>query len=61
MQEIKIEVGWTRQETKPRIRRKKDDGDGTAREKKAGKTEAEMDELCQPGHESHRNDKRRGP
>ena len=27
-------------------------------EKKARKTEAEMDGLCQPGHESHRNNKR---
>ena len=26
-------------------------------EKKARKTEAEMDGLCQPGHESHRNNK----
>ena len=35
-------------------------GDGTTREKKAKKTEAEMDGLCQPRHESHRNDERRG-
>ena len=35
-------------------------GDGTTREKKARKTEAEMDGLCQSGHESHRNDDRRG-
>ena len=42
-------------------RRKKDSGDGTIREKKARKTEAEMDVLCQPRHESHRNDERRGP
>ena len=27
-------------------------------EKNARKTEAEMDGLCQPGHESHRNDER---
>ena len=27
-------------------------------EKKAKKTEAEMYGLCQPGHETHRNDKR---
>ena len=31
------------------------------REKKARKTEAEMDGLCQSRHESHRNDVRRGP
>ena len=41
--------------------RKKDSGDGTTSEKKARKTEAEMDELCQPGHESHRNEKRLCP
>ena len=35
--------------------------DGTAREKKARKTEAEMDGLCQSRHESHLNDERRGP
>ena len=29
--------------------------------KKARKTEAEMDGLCQPRDESHRNDERRGP
>ena len=40
---------------------KKDSGDGTTREKKAGKTEAEMDGLCQPRHESYRNDEIRGP
>ena len=33
-------------------------GDSTTWEKKAEKTEAEMDGLCQPRHESHRNDKR---
>ena len=30
--------------------------DGTTWEKKKRKTEAEMDGLCQPGHESHQND-----
>ena len=30
-------------------------------EKKKRKTEAEMDGLCQPRHESHRNDERRSP
>ena len=38
-----------------------DSGDGTNRETKARKTEAEMDGLCQPRHKSHRNDERRGP
>ena len=56
MQERKIEVVWTRQEARPRIRRKKDSRDGTTWEKKKRKTEAEMDGLCQPRHESHRND-----
>ena len=56
MHESKIEVVWTRQEARPRLRRKKDSGDGTTGEKKARKTEAEMDGLCQPGHERHRND-----
>ena len=46
------------EETRPRIRRKKESGDGTTWEKKTKKTEAEMDGLCQPGHESHRNDGR---
>ena len=32
--------------------------DDTTREKKARKTEVEMDGLCQPRHESHRNDGR---
>ena len=41
--------------------RKTDSGDGTTREKKARKTESEMDGLCQQRHESHRNDERRGP
>ena len=58
VQESKIKVVWTLQEAIPRIRRKKDSGDGTTWEKKARKTEAEMDGLCQQGHESHRNDKR---
>ena len=43
MQESKIGVVRTRQEARPRIRRKKDSGDGTTWEKKARKTEAEMD------------------
>ena len=60
MQESTTEVVWPRKEARPRLRRKKDSGDGTTREKKARKTEAEMDGLYQPRHESHLNDERRG-
>ena len=56
VQESKTEVVWPRKEVRPRLGRKKDYGDGTTREEKARKTEAEMDGLCQPRHESHRND-----
>ena len=45
----------------PRLRSKEDSGDGTTWEKKARKTEPEMDGLYQPKHGSHRNDERRGP
>ena len=45
MQESKTGVPRTREETRPRIRRKKDSGDGTTREKKKRKTEAHMDGL----------------
>ena len=63
VQESSTDVVWPRIEAIPRHRGKKDSGDGTTREKKARKTEAEMghDGLCQPRHESHRNDERRGP
>ena len=61
VQESATEVVWPCKEARPRLRRKKDSGDGNTREKKARKTEAEMDELCQPRQESHRNDRRRGP
>ena len=61
VQESKAEVVWTREETRPRICRKKDSGDGTTRENKARKTEAEMDGLCKPRHVTHRNEERRGP
>ena len=61
VQESVTEVVWPRKEARPRLRRKKVSGDGTTREKKARKTEAEMDGLCQPRHESYRNDERRGP
>ena len=39
-------------------RRKKDSGDGTTWEKKKRKSEGEMDGLCQPRHESYRDNKR---
>ena len=58
VQESKTEVVWPRKESRPRIRRKKDSGDCATWEKKMRKTEAEMDGLCQPRHESHRNDER---
>ena len=61
MQESATEVVWPRKEARPRLRGKKYSGDGTTREKNARKTEAEMDGLCQPIHESHRNYERRGP
>ena len=61
VQESATQVVWPRKEVRPRLRRKSDSGDGTTREKKARKTEADMDGLCQPRHESHRNDERRGP
>ena len=54
----KIEVVWPHKEARPRIRRKKDSGDGTTCEKKKRNTEAEMDGLCQPRHESYRKYKR---
>ena len=46
-QESKTELVWPRKEMRPRLRRKKDSGDGTTWEKKARKTEAELDGLCQ--------------
>ena len=61
VQESATRVVWPRKEARPRLRRKTDFRDGSTREKKARKTEAEMDGLCQPRHESHRNDERRGP
>ena len=61
VQERATQVVSPRKEARQRLLRKKDSGDGTTREKKARKTEAEMDGLCQPRHESHRNDERRGP
>ena len=63
VQESATEVVWPGKKARPRLRktRKKDSGYGPIWEKKARKTEAEMDGLCQPRHESHRNDERRGP
>ena len=52
------EVAWPRKEARPRIRPKKYSGYGTNWEKNTRKTEAEMDGLCQPRHESHRYDER---
>ena len=61
MQESATQVVWARKKARPRLRRKKDSGDGTTREKKARKAETDIDGLCQPRHESHQNDERRGP
>ena len=61
VQESATQAVWPPKKARPRLRRKKDSGDGVTREKKARKTEADMDGLCQPRHESHRNDERRGP
>ena len=58
VQESVTKVVLPSKEARPRLRRKKDSGDGTTREKKARKAEAEMDGLCQPRHESHRSDER---
>ena len=58
VQQRATEVVWPRKETIPKLRRKTASGDGTTREKKARKTESEVDELCQPRHESHRYDKK---
>ena len=59
----KTEVVLTRKEARPRLRRKKDSGDGgpTTWEKKKRKTEAEKDGLCQPRHERYRNNGRLSP
>ena len=59
VQESATQVVWPRKEARPRPRRQKYSGDGNTLEKKARKTDAEMNGLCQ--HESHRNDERRGP
>ena len=61
VQESKTDVVGSRREARPRIRRMKDSEDGNTWEKKKRKTEAEMDGLCQPRHESHLNDERWSP
>ena len=58
VQESEIEVVWPCEEARSRIHQTKDSGDDATREKKARKTEAEMDGLCQPGHESYQDNKR---
>ena len=58
MQESEPEVVCTHEEMTQRLRRKKDSGDGTIWEKKKSKTKSEMDGLCQPRHESYRDNKR---
>ena len=50
VQENATQAVWSRKEAVPRLRKKNDSGDGNTREKKARKTEAEMDGLCQPRH-----------
>ena len=42
VQESATQVVWPRKESRPRLRRKKDSGDGTTRETKARKNEAEV-------------------
>ena len=55
----RTQVVWTREETEPILRRKKDSGDGNTWENKTmSKTEAEIDGLCQPAHEGCRDNKR---
>ena len=58
VRENKTEVVWPLKEARPRLRWKKDTGDGTTWGKKNRTTETEMDGLSQPRHESHRNDER---
>ena len=55
VQESNTEVVWTRKEASLRIRRKKDSGDCTTWEKATRTTDAEMDGLCHPKHDSYRN------
>ena len=50
-----MEMVWTREEMRIIIRRKADNGDGTTWEKK--KSKIEMDGLCQPRHESYRDNR----
>ena len=56
VQESATDVVCPRKEARPRLRRKKDSGDGTTRGMKPRKTESEMDGLCHPRYECHQND-----
>ena len=47
-------IKWLKIKVKVKVKVK----DGTTWKKKKTKTEAEMDVVCQPRHESHRNDER---
>ena len=58
LKESKTEAVWRLKEARPRLRRKKDSGDGNTREKRKRKTEAAMDGLCQPRHESYQDNRR---
>ena len=49
-------MAWAREEARPRNRRRKESGAGIPWDKKNRKTEEEMDGLCQPGHDSSRDD-----
>ena len=57
-QEIETEEVRTREGAIPLKRRKKVHVDGAIWKTKKRGTEAEMDGLCQPSHESHRNNTR---
>ena len=58
VQESETEGVWTREETIPILSRKRDSGDGTTWEKKKRKTEADMNGLFQPRHDSYRDNRR---
>ena len=59
MQSMSIElIGQVITDNTNTTSEEKDSGDGTTWEKKERNTEAEMDGLCQPIHESHQNDER---
>ena len=56
--ENETEMGWTREETRPRKCRKTDNGDGTTWEKKKRETKAEVDGLCQLRRERYSDNRR---